>query len=153
LAGALGDERHVLALFLHFLDVRGQDGQGLAVERSLFELEEGGLEEVHVRVNFLLLALVEALALFSGFGGETGFLADELGHFEEIATWFPIFPADFGVGELGGVMEGKEEESLLVALGEPALRVVDLLLPLLALLGDGFDRTRPGGGLLLLDSL
>ena len=50
-------------------------------------------------------------------------------------------------------MEGKEEKSLLVALGEPSLRVVDLLLPLLALLCDGFDRTGLGSGLLFFDSL
>lgn len=147
------DERHVLAPFLHFLDVGGQDGQRLRVEWSLFELEEGSLEEVKVLVDFLLLALVEALALFSGFGGEVGFLADEFGHFEEVATGFPIFPADFGVGELGGVMEGKQEESLLVALGEPSLGIVHLLLPLLALLGDGFDRTAPRSGFLLFGSL
>lgn len=147
------DERHVLALFLHFLDVGGQDGQGLRVEWGLLELEEGCLEEVEVGVDFLLLALVEALALFSGFGGELGFLADEFGHFEEVATGFPIFPADFGVGELGGVMEGKQEEPLLVALGEPPLGVVDLLLPLLALLGDGFDRAWLIRGFLLFDSL
>lgn len=50
-------------------------------------------------------------------------------------------------------MEGKQEEPLLVALGEPPLGVVDLLLPLLALLGDGFDRAWLIRGFLLFDSL
>jgi len=104
----------------------------------LFELEVGGLEQIHVGVDVLLLALVEALALFCGFEGERGILVDEFSHFEEVATGFPIVPTDFGIGELCGVIEGKEVEPLLVALGEPYLGVVDLLLPLLAYLGDGF---------------
>lgn len=116
MVGALRDEGHVLAALLHFADVVGQDGQGLVVERGSFELKEGGLEQIEVRVNFLLLPLVEALALFSRLGREAGLLAHEFGHFEEIAAWFPVFPADFGIRELRGVMEGKQEEPLLVAI-------------------------------------
>ena len=151
--GALRDEGHVLAALLHFADEVGQDGQGLVVERGSLELKEGGLEQIEVRVNFLLLPLVEALALFSRLGGEAGLFAHEFGHFEEIAAWFPVFPADFGIRELRGVMEGKQEESLHVAVRELCLGVIDLLLPLLALFGDGSDRLRPGSQFLPFDSL
>lgn len=130
-----------------------KDGQGLTVKGSFFEFEEGGLKEVDVRVYILLLALVEAFVLFFRFGGELGLLADEFGHFDEISAGLPIFPADFGVGELSGVMEGKEKESFLVAVGEPCLRIVDLFLPLFALLCDGFDRAGLGSRFFLFDSL
>lgn len=75
------------------------------------ELEEGGLKKIDVGVNFLLLALIEALALFCRFGRSLFSLAHEFTHFDEVATWFPILPAYFRVGVECSVIEGKKPKS------------------------------------------
>jgi hypothetical protein len=76
------------------------------------ELAECCLEEVDIFINFFLLAFVEALALIWGLVGSLGGdIAEILGHFDEIAAGFPIFPTDFGKREGGGIEEGEKEES------------------------------------------
>jgi hypothetical protein len=70
--------------------------------------------------------------LLPGLVGDTAAdVAQELSHLDKVPTWFPVFPARFAKGKLGGVMEGKEEKSSPVFLQEAALRVERPFLSLL----------------------
>ena len=53
-------------------------------------------------------SLVERFALMWCFVGQSGYIAQELGHVFVNAVWFPAFPAYFGEGIFDGVVEGKQ---------------------------------------------
>lgn len=59
----LGEELHILAFLLHFIDEIAADFKGILIQGALFQLAECCLEEVDIFINFLLLAFIKALAL------------------------------------------------------------------------------------------
>lgn len=123
----LEQELHVVAALVHALHVLPEDGQRIVVGVAGLELEEGGLEEVEVRVDFLFLAFVEGLALVGSLGLEAVDGGEEGGHAGEVAAGLPVLPADLAEGEAGGVVEGEQEEPAPVACMEPIQRIMDLL--------------------------
>ena len=52
--------------------------------------------------------LVEGFALMWCFVGESGDVAQEIGHVLVYTVWFPAFPAYLRVGIFGSVVEGEE---------------------------------------------
>lgn len=120
-----GSEKvHVVAPAVHFLNVPGKEFERVGVGPAFLELSEGGLEQVDLSIDLLLLAFVETLALLSSLGGEA--LADggkEVGHAGEVAAGLPVLPADLAEGEAGGVVEGEEEEPPAVFFLEAAVGV------------------------------
>lgn len=73
-----------------------------------------GLKKVHLlgltlgHIVNIFHPLVKRFALDGGFVGVVGNVAQELGHLFVDGVWFPIFPADFEVGEECGIMKGEE---------------------------------------------
>lgn len=125
----LGEELHILAFLLHFIDEIAADFKGILIQGALFQLAECCLEEVDIFINFLLLAFIKALALIRGLIWNLGRdIAEILGHFDEIAIRFPIFPTDFGEGEGGGIDKGEKKESLDMFWQKPSQRIKQSLL-------------------------
>jgi hypothetical protein len=123
---------------LHLGDVVGEQLEGVGVGRTSLELGEGGLEQVDLGVDLLLLAFVEALALVGSLGRESlSGGGEEGGHAGEVAAGLPVFPADGAEGEAAGVVEGEEEEPAAVFLEEPPIGVIA---PPPALLANGRGR-------------
>jgi hypothetical protein len=103
----------------------------------LLKLGECCLEEINIFVDFFFLSFIKALALVRGFAGDLGReIAEEFCHFDEVSTWFPIFPTDFGKRVGSGIKEGKEKESFDMLFLKSNLRIVGSFFPIFVYLFD-----------------